>query len=55
MKEQDHMSKGVYRHCKKEGHYMRDYVEFLKWLNMRGIKYEENHAKRRKNNLSGKR
>jgi hypothetical protein len=35
MKEQDHVPKGVYRHCKKEGHYMRDCVEFLKWLNMR--------------------
>jgi hypothetical protein len=28
--------KGVCRHCKKEGHYMKDCVEFLKWLNMRG-------------------
>jgi hypothetical protein len=35
MKEQDHMPKGVYKHCKKERHYMRDCVEFLKWLNMR--------------------
>jgi hypothetical protein len=30
------MPKGVCRHCKKEGHYIRDCVEFLKWLNMRG-------------------
>jgi hypothetical protein len=36
MKEQDHMPKGVCRHCKQEGHYMRDCVEFLKWMNMRG-------------------
>jgi hypothetical protein len=36
MKEQDHVSKGVYRHCKQEGHYMRDCVEFLKWLNICG-------------------
>jgi hypothetical protein len=36
MKEQYHVPKGVCRHCKKEGHYMRDCVEFLKWLNMRG-------------------
>jgi hypothetical protein len=36
MKEQDHVAKGIYRHCKKEGHYMRDCVDFLKWLNMRG-------------------
>jgi hypothetical protein len=36
MKEKDHMPKVVYRHCKKEGHYMRDSVEFLKWLNIRG-------------------
>jgi hypothetical protein len=36
MKEHDDVSKGVYRHCKQEGHYMRDCVEFLKWLNMRG-------------------
>jgi hypothetical protein len=90
MKEQDHVPKGVCRHCKQEGHYMRDYVEFLKWLNIHGknkckdlityideylyldysnctwwidsgatihvviffigIKYEENPAKRRKNN-----
>jgi hypothetical protein len=35
MKEQDHVPKGVCRHCKKEGHYMRDCAEFLKWLNMR--------------------
>jgi hypothetical protein len=35
MKEQDHVPKGVCRHCKKEGHYMRDCVEFLRWLNMR--------------------
>jgi hypothetical protein len=36
MKEHDHVPKGVCRHCKKERHYMRDCVEFLKWLNMRG-------------------
>jgi hypothetical protein len=30
MNEQDHMSKGVCRHCKREGHYMNDCVEFLK-------------------------
>jgi hypothetical protein len=30
MKEQDHVPKGVYRHYKQEGHYMRDCVEFLK-------------------------
>jgi hypothetical protein len=36
MKEQDHVSKGVCRHCKQEGHYMRDCVEFFKWLNIRG-------------------
>jgi hypothetical protein len=36
MKEQDHVPKGVCRHCKKEGHYIRDCIEFLKWLNMRG-------------------
>jgi hypothetical protein len=40
MKKQDHVSKCVCMHCKQEGHYMRDYVEFLKWLNIRGIKYE---------------
>jgi hypothetical protein len=36
IKEQDHMPKGICRHYKQEGHYMRDYVEFLKWLNIRG-------------------
>jgi hypothetical protein len=36
MKEHDHVPKGICRHCKKEGHYMRDCIEFLKWLNMRG-------------------
>jgi hypothetical protein len=36
MKEQDHVTKGVCRHYKQEGHYMRDCVEFLRWLNMRG-------------------
>jgi hypothetical protein len=36
MREQDHVPKHVYIHYKKEGHYMRDCVEFLKWLNMRG-------------------
>jgi hypothetical protein len=36
MKEQEHVSKGVCRHCKKKRHYMRDCVEFLKWLNMCG-------------------
>jgi hypothetical protein len=30
MKEQDHVPKGVYRHCKKEGHYIKDCIEFLK-------------------------
>jgi hypothetical protein len=34
MKEQNHVPKGVCRHYKKEGHYMMDCVEFLKWLNM---------------------
>jgi hypothetical protein len=28
MKLQDHVPKGVCRHCKQEGHYMRDCVEF---------------------------
>jgi hypothetical protein len=36
MKEHDHVPKGVCRHCKQEGHYMRDCVEFLKWLNIHG-------------------
>jgi hypothetical protein len=36
MKEQDHVPKSVCRHCKKEGHHMRDYIEFLKRLNMYG-------------------
>jgi hypothetical protein len=36
MKKQDHVPKGVCRHCKQEGHYMRDCVEFLNWLNMCG-------------------
>jgi hypothetical protein len=36
MKERDHMPKGVCRHCKQDGHYIRDCVEFLKWLNIRG-------------------
>jgi hypothetical protein len=36
MKEQNHVPKGVCRHYKQEGHYMRDCVEFLKWLNLRG-------------------
>jgi hypothetical protein len=36
MKEQDHAPKSVCRHCKQEGHYMRDCVEFLKWSNIRG-------------------
>jgi hypothetical protein len=35
-KEQDHMPKSVCRHCKREGHYMKDCVEFLKWLNICG-------------------
>jgi hypothetical protein len=35
MKKQDHVPKGICRHYKKEGHYMKDHVEFLKWLNMR--------------------
>jgi hypothetical protein len=30
MKEHDHVPKGVCRHCKQEGHYMKDCVEFLK-------------------------
>jgi hypothetical protein len=30
MKEHDHVPNDVCRDCKKEGHYMRDYVEFLK-------------------------
>jgi hypothetical protein len=29
MKEQDHVPKSVCRHCKREGHYMKDCVEFL--------------------------
>jgi hypothetical protein len=49
MKKHDHVSKGVYRHCKQEEHYVKDCVEFLKWLNMRVIKYEKNPAKGRKN------
>jgi predicted nucleic acid-binding Zn finger protein len=36
MKEHDHVSKGVCRHRKQEEHYMRDCVEFLIWLNIRG-------------------
>jgi hypothetical protein len=36
MKKQDHVPKGVCRHCKQEGHYMKDCVEFLNWLNMHG-------------------
>jgi hypothetical protein len=28
--------KGICQHCKKHGHYMRDCVEFLKWLNIHG-------------------
>jgi hypothetical protein len=28
--------KDVCRHCKQNGHYMKDCVEFLKWLNLRG-------------------
>jgi hypothetical protein len=36
MKEQDHVPKGVCRHYKREGHYMKDCVEFVKWLNMCG-------------------
>jgi hypothetical protein len=36
MKEHDHVPKGVCMHYKQEGHYMRDCVEFLKWLNMCG-------------------
>jgi hypothetical protein len=36
IKEHDHVPKGVCRHCKQDGHYMRDCVEFLKWLNIRG-------------------
>jgi hypothetical protein len=36
MNEHDHMPKGVCRHCKQEGHYVKDCIEFLKWLNMRG-------------------
>jgi hypothetical protein len=36
MKEHDNMPKGVCRHYKQEGYYMRDCIEFLKCLNMRG-------------------
>jgi hypothetical protein len=36
MKEQDHVPKGVCRHCKQDEHCMRDCVEFLKWLNIHG-------------------
>jgi hypothetical protein len=36
MKEQDNMPKGVCRHYKQEGYYMRDCIEFLKCPNMRG-------------------
>jgi hypothetical protein len=36
MKKQDHVPKGLCRHCKQEGHYMRDCVEFLKWMNIHG-------------------
>jgi hypothetical protein len=28
--------KDVCRHGKKRGHYIKDCVEFLKWLNLRG-------------------
>jgi hypothetical protein len=36
MKEHDHVSKGVCMHCKQKRHYIRDCVEFLKWLNIHG-------------------
>ncbi|XP_039794905.1 uncharacterized protein LOC120660434 [Panicum virgatum] len=36
--------------CKKRGHYKRDCPEFLKELLRKGIKYEEDPAKRRKKN-----
>jgi hypothetical protein len=35
MKEHNHVPKGVCRHCKRERDYIKDCVEFLKWLNMR--------------------
>jgi hypothetical protein len=38
MKEYDHVPKGVCRHCKQEGHYVRDCVEFLKGLNMKVVR-----------------
>ncbi|KAG8079187.1 hypothetical protein GUJ93_ZPchr0007g4417 [Zizania palustris] len=41
---------GVCRHCKKEGHHMKDCVEFLKWMHKHGIRYDENFGKKRKNN-----
>jgi hypothetical protein len=38
MKEYDHVPKGLCRHCKQEGHYVRDCVEFLKGLNMKVVR-----------------
>jgi hypothetical protein len=31
----EHVPNGVGRHCKKEGQYMKDCVEFPKWINVR--------------------
>ena len=30
------VDKDTCKHCKKKGHYMKDCVEFLKWMNVRG-------------------
>jgi hypothetical protein len=32
---------GAYRFCKQVRHQMKDYVEFLKWLQEKGISFIE--------------